>query len=463
MSQPDTYKYAPLEPDHIRLLRVLPESTADDIQCQITHRKLNGEDIVRYAALSYCWGDPTPVATITIDGHPLSVARNLHDFLQNRFLHEKGMFQHKSEAIKDTDLWIDAICINQGDNEEKSTQVQDMWKIYTYAAIVIGWLGKEKEYTKRAFFALNTRFVSRMARSPPPPSFEKMIEDAKPDIVALTQDPYFSRMWIVQEVTCAEVPKPKSKLMLHSGRHVTYFQALYEFSALSKGAICTQGNSQVIAKDGLSLGVESLFYIIKRQHDSLKDALRTYDRTDMTHTLVTTITDHKQKQCYDIRDKIFALRGLPCVRVLEAGVPHVLKVDYNMSINETAVAAISYIDALDHMCGEDYREYAPFVISSLFGITSELPEDQRVDVTSDDFRSWLESKLVQDSERGTLELVTDSGTRINCDTPFFQRIINNDFSPLTKMLNGHIAEFMAATDGSEGEGDLATASSATEI
>lgn len=42
--------------------------------------------------------------------------------------------------------WIDAICINQQDDAEKSTQVQAMRDVYDQAKLVIAWLGPSEEY-----------------------------------------------------------------------------------------------------------------------------------------------------------------------------------------------------------------------------------------------------------------------------------------------------------------------------
>ena len=80
------FRYDPLEPDHIRLFEILPESTPEDIRCVMHHELqpniLDHEPGTDYAALSYCWGDPTPVATITLNGHVFPVARNLLDWLK---------------------------------------------------------------------------------------------------------------------------------------------------------------------------------------------------------------------------------------------------------------------------------------------------------------------------------------------------------------------------------------------
>jgi hypothetical protein len=42
-------------------------------------------------------------------------------------------------------LWIDAICINQSDNQEKNVQVKRISQIYLHASTVIVWLGHEED------------------------------------------------------------------------------------------------------------------------------------------------------------------------------------------------------------------------------------------------------------------------------------------------------------------------------
>ena len=36
---------------------------------------------------------------------------------------------------------MDAVCINQDDNDEKAHQLQEMWRIYSNARLVMVWLG----------------------------------------------------------------------------------------------------------------------------------------------------------------------------------------------------------------------------------------------------------------------------------------------------------------------------------
>jgi hypothetical protein len=53
-------------------------------------------------------------------------------------------------------LWIDALCINQIENEEKTYQVQRMKEIYDQAHEVIAWLGEPDEHGEEAITLLET-------------------------------------------------------------------------------------------------------------------------------------------------------------------------------------------------------------------------------------------------------------------------------------------------------------------
>jgi Heterokaryon incompatibility protein (HET) len=150
----------------IRLLKILPGEPGSCICCQLFHFHLfdieedynsesdsdwetmedsDIEENPKYTALSYVWGDHTDTVAIKIDGKELSVTRNLFKFLE---CHRDNFPLH--ESTEDL-FWIDAICIDQSNIEERSRQVGAMAKVYKQAQNVLIWLGEEKEYTSIAF------------------------------------------------------------------------------------------------------------------------------------------------------------------------------------------------------------------------------------------------------------------------------------------------------------------------
>src|SRR5687767_9359257 len=82
-----------------------------------------------YDALSYMWGPPEPSFEIFVDGQVLRVRANLRQALLSL-----------REGNKAESIWVDGICINQDDAEERAQQVQLMADIYSNAQTVRVWI-----------------------------------------------------------------------------------------------------------------------------------------------------------------------------------------------------------------------------------------------------------------------------------------------------------------------------------
>ena len=97
-------------------------------------------EMIEYEALSYHWGEPAIAHPLRCGETVLGVAINLASALLNIRLAHRPCY-----------LWVDALCINQSDNQEKASQVQNMFIIYRKAKIVIAWLGPQLQSTHLAF------------------------------------------------------------------------------------------------------------------------------------------------------------------------------------------------------------------------------------------------------------------------------------------------------------------------
>lgn len=110
----------------IRLVTILPGEAEDDVKCVL--EVVPSVRAVKYSALSYRWGDPDVTESIYLQGEPFEVTTNLVAALRH--------FRHS--GTKEL-MWIDAICINQEDDEERSAQVSFMGEIYRRASVVNVW------------------------------------------------------------------------------------------------------------------------------------------------------------------------------------------------------------------------------------------------------------------------------------------------------------------------------------
>ncbi len=127
----------------------------DDIHCTMVTRPFTKEKWPTYVALSYVWGSEAefgPPRHIYVDGKKFVVGENLY-----------AAIRHRVDFPKPEDplisWWIDAICINQADNQEKAQQIAMMQNIYRNAMFVLVWLG---ETTDQSHQALQSNFRSFM-------------------------------------------------------------------------------------------------------------------------------------------------------------------------------------------------------------------------------------------------------------------------------------------------------------
>ncbi|KAI0178853.1 heterokaryon incompatibility protein-domain-containing protein [Hypoxylon sp. FL1284] len=124
----------------IRVLQVLPNANKGDIvECHLVSRNLYHDGIPE--ALSYVWGKPTATDTeftIHIDHQRFTVTPNLHGILKEL---------RRTDTIRE--LWIDAICINQKDSQEKTQQVRLMKDIYSRAKRTVVWLSGRRTATEQ--------------------------------------------------------------------------------------------------------------------------------------------------------------------------------------------------------------------------------------------------------------------------------------------------------------------------
>lgn len=194
------YEKYELNKSEFRLLSLHPaKSKMDDIHCTMFKStfKEYPEQKPWYKALSYTWGDATIRRIIFVNGHLFSITLNLYNAL--RYLRDST--HHKL-------LWIDAICINQMDLEEKTHQVGMMKTIYSTAYQVLVWLG-ESDKDIRLAMALFKHAEGKSSDGLS--NFLTSMDQSSPFWTALDKffrKPWWSRVWVAQEIIVANKPPP---------------------------------------------------------------------------------------------------------------------------------------------------------------------------------------------------------------------------------------------------------------
>ena len=113
---------------HIRLLELKAGGPDDTPSCSLSAYPLDAVWRPAYSALSYHWGEDAAEHEIYIDGVASKVRPNLY-----------GALKYLQQTKYNT-LWIDAICIDQTNIQERNHQVGQMGKIYKAADRTIVWL-----------------------------------------------------------------------------------------------------------------------------------------------------------------------------------------------------------------------------------------------------------------------------------------------------------------------------------
>lgn len=179
-------------------------------------------DTAEFDALSYVWGDQTTRMPIKCNGKNVTIGQSLHDaMMEYRLRLRRGRGRNGSQI---RGLWADAICINQSNEMEKTEQVRMMRDIYKAAKHTIIWLGPLEDGDVQAiqlaqlayrrcsedlrFEMEGTRkdwrnFKATLRGLPEPFTVDSGGSTLDPtwrDLFQLLTHPWFSRIWIVQEL-----------------------------------------------------------------------------------------------------------------------------------------------------------------------------------------------------------------------------------------------------------------------
>ena len=153
-------QYRPLKDSEIRLASFAKsQALLDRIEPHLQHYEL--QQAPPYLGLSYVWGDPNVTRIVILNGHVHHVTCNLHDALLNiktlSSIFEKGLRKVSTSyrlsrvwkggrGRPQLRLWIDAICINQHDAQEKLKQIPVMGQVYSSAFTTLIWLGTVEDF-----------------------------------------------------------------------------------------------------------------------------------------------------------------------------------------------------------------------------------------------------------------------------------------------------------------------------
>ncbi|PQE07340.1 hypothetical protein CJF32_00005221 [Rutstroemia sp. NJR-2017a WRK4] len=358
------YQYSSLSSgsDSIRLLRLMPhENDRSRIQCKLFDYTLHdsGKGSHLYEALSYTWGSSDKSrCSVSIGGQNLPVTENLYAALL-----------HLQDRSLERILWIDALCINQRNLEERGQQVQLMSKIYSKAARVLIWLGETAHESDKALETIRIIAEDNSTNSLNDTATQQAV-------LALLERSWFQRIWVLQEVAAARQILVICGSMMVDGYTFylgvnNFYQAyqnlersIYPITNLIKGAIF-RSKSVTTSSGRASLNICHLGELI-----------------DMFHT-------HKASLAVD---KVYALLGMSSD---DPGAADLLP-DYEISWEKLFKKLIIFLFGKDISVETDHSQRA--VIKSrgyILGQVSSVESDKRqnVDISFKNVASNLDDEM----------------------------------------------------------------------
>ncbi|UQC73703.1 uncharacterized protein CLUP02_00349 [Colletotrichum lupini] len=292
--------YEPLIAHKIRLLRLsAAERHHDPIHIDIRLTDLTSDP--KFEALSYTWadndGDDSKCDRVYVGKHwdILPVTRNCASALRRlRF------------PYRERDLWVDAICIDQRNKQERSHQVGIMQYIYAAAIRVLIYLGEDSKDPD----SLN----------PVPWTDGKYIHRPLASPSTLAENPYFRRVWVIQEIAAA-----RDAWVLSGSRGARW----HDFLGVTNSETDSNRNRDLSLSIDRPMTREKLpkwLYICNKPR---------YMELDR---LLYVLYAAAQCKASDLRDKVFAILGL-----FHGANNAKLVADYTLCHQEVAIGVTAYI------------------------------------------------------------------------------------------------------------------------
>jgi hypothetical protein len=303
-----------------------------------------------YAALSYVWGDEHHTCTIILNGQQTEVTSNLAEALR--------AFCKEAEFEGGFKLWVDAICINQGDLDERARQVRRMREIYGSAWAVIAWLGEESHQSNSAIQLVRDLAVFSQAGCGE--QLEASLR-AEPDFLGqgcwlalqeFVERPYWYRLWIIQEI-----------VMGASATWIRCGTSSIDWTSFCRGIAFLEEHLWLV-KDEL---LEREILATRSQ----REPIWTITTLHLVYQDLSVLSEREEKggdylsfgrlldiansaDCKDARDKVYALAGLISPCVAQQILP-----DYALAVpNIYAAVARTFIYTHDNL--EPIREGNPW-------------------------------------------------------------------------------------------------------
>jgi hypothetical protein len=212
----DKYEYSSLGDGEIRLLKLSKWAPFSPVRCELVHVRL--DKAPEFETISYTWGVQRTMRPLVMNGRRHDVSERVYDIV-----HDRASF------LMTRCIWLDFICINQGDDNEKSSQVQLMKKIYGSSRHTVVCLGHAPDANDAIGLLAHLRrrmdFDDPVKRASLPPTELNIESPLWPALNNLIKHDYWARCWIIQEIAVS-----RKVIVSYGGEMITwdYFSTMMQ-------------------------------------------------------------------------------------------------------------------------------------------------------------------------------------------------------------------------------------------
>ena len=367
------YKYSKLEkPRNIRLLRLNMRWFCSEPSCEIIEVPL--DDAPPFEAISYTWGGQKLDIPLKVNGKKLLVTAAVDEMLFN----QRSIFGSKL-------FWIDAICIDQSNLDEKNVQLPLMANIYRRASRVIVWLGapktcQETRLVRKMIRVLNWPELFLKTRDLLPGLFDNSEEEAFVAVAKLFSHKWFERVWVIQELasgksvhimyngTCTDL----DFLTVAAERLVLDFSLKYKIISYTYPEVTsTNASDPKLGRTATTNMMENVAW----SNLSVLRNIRVSVQGGKIAPLALLLISTNHFQATDPRDKVFALLGIS-----KDGRQLPFKPDYRDEVEDVFLKTASFLLS----SAEDW-----FLVFTISGLGYKPPKDTEPPILSESSPSWV--------------------------------------------------------------------------
>lgn len=314
----------------VRLLIIEPATAVEQpLVCQL--RVISLDDSPEYEALSWCWGTEAETSTMHVNGQEFACKPTLDQALRH--------LRKSSTAIS---MWVDAVCINQSDVEEKASQIPLMGRIYSQAKAVRVWLGEGFEGSQRAIALLDC--IQRWRKDTSRLDITGLVVDTHTTEIALEvmNKPWWGRVWIVQEAALANA------VFFHCGSDSFLWR--WTLEDIQHRVDNAQNDTSEFSAAEFQCKAKELYDVCTKCASKMMPLASFHNRREMGTWPATFvgILEMRGRNTTDRRDYIYGSLGM------FENLARTIQVDYNMTYealcSEATYAFITNMDCLRPLC-----------------------------------------------------------------------------------------------------------------